>query len=444
MQVAGAQNISVENFNHQKHYFWQINSSLPLDKKNAIVLLKTPKKDFQFYTVKGTQIEAEEKDEGIILKLPDKTKFIVISHPDFGDYDWRVPVKYLKKHNYYSADLLSTDLTKEYKNPNQWVVFNISPENSILTIDSVMHRVKDGELSLYLPVGSHSYTIEAPFYEPKTDTILLTDKERLEKNIFLQPFYSYLTIDSKDPEIEIFIDDEFRGRKEVNVGRIEAGNHRISLLKNNEWIKDTVVSISPAEKKTIEIPANLQTLSLQVNTERFDRNPAPNIYREVSFLKQEPSVLIDKLKNRGDTAIYAQVHLIAEDSLSQIKIDREIMGTGEWRGFLNQGFHLITTTKDGKESISQYIEIKDNSPREIKLVVPDSSIGTINLHSNVAGASVIYDNEIIGVTPALIKELKAEETYTFTLHKDGYKEKTISVKPKGNDVIDLYVELKKH
>lgn len=442
-QVLFAQSVTVENFKHHKHYFWQINSSLPLEKNVAIVLLKTGIKGFEFKTANDNPIDFEEGDEGVILKAPDKTKYIIISHPEFGEYAWRVPVKNLKKHNYYSAELSATDLTKEFKNPNQWLVINTSPENAILTMDSTMHRIANGVISLYLPLGKHSFTLESPFYEALTDSVILTDSGRVEKKIFLQPLYSYLSVKTDDDKTEIYVDEELQGSCFINVGRLAEGNHRVSLLKNNQWVKDTIVTLERAEKKTLIFPENYSNGNTRVLSEKFEKNPVPNIYRKLSAIKKDPEKLLKELKNQGDSLIQAPVHLMAENPLSVIRIDREIVGIGEWEGTLEKGFHLISTEKDGIESISQYIEITDSEPREINLSVPQSSVGILNIHSNIDGVDIFFNDIKIGETPFVLKEIHAGEFHTLIFRKDGFREKRMQVRPEGNVVTEVYVEMKK-
>lgn len=442
-QAVLAQNITVENFNHHKHYFWQINSSMPLDKNKAVVMFKTEIKGFEFKTSNGDPIDFEEGDDGILLKVPDRTKYIVISHPEFGDYAWRVPVKYLKKHNFYTADLSSIDLTKEFKNSNQWLVINTSPENAILTIDSTMHRISDGTISLYLPLGKHAFTLESPFYESMTDTLNLTENFRMEKQIMLQPMYSYLLVKTEDEKAEIYVDEQFQGSGFITTGRLGDGHHRVSLLKNNQWVKDTVVGLGRSEKKLLIFPENYSNGSVRVLSEKFEKNPAPNIYRELSLMKHDSQDLLYQLKSERASLNRAPVHFMTEDSLTRIIIDREFMGTGEWAGDLSFGFHIITTEKDGYESVSDHIEIIDDSPKEIKLPVPKSSVGKVNIKSNIPGAEIFEAEQFLGLTPSIIDNLKADELHHIKIKKNGYKKEEITVRPKGNSIIDIYIELKK-
>lgn len=443
VQLGFAQNITVENFQHRKHYFWQFNSSLPLDKHNAVVMLNTENKDFKFQTVKGVQIDTEEYEEGIILKVPDKTKYIIISHPDFGDFTLRLPVKYLKKHNYYTADLVAGDITKEFKNRKQWIDLNISPENAILTMDSVMHRINNGKLSLYLPVGKHIFTLESPFYEALTDSIILSDSIKVAKEVRLQPLYSYLSVECDDPDAEIYVDEDLKGSGKVTVGRIGEGDHRVSLLKNNRWIKDTVINIERAEKKTVKFPINFKVGNISVISEKIKKNPASNIYVEVSGKKGDPGKLMEELKSQKESLILADIHLIAEDSLTKILIDREFVALGEWKGKLSKGYHLFNTEREGFESVAQYIEVKDNSPREIILATPKSKVGILNIHGNEEGISIIINEIKVGETPLLLKDIPADEQITINFQKEGFKEKSMVVTPRKNDITEVYVNLVK-
>lgn len=440
VQILFAQNIAIENFRHHKRYFWQINSTLPVDKAKAVLVLKTNERGFEFKTPKNDNIETIESDEGIVLKIPDKTRYLIIRHPDFGSFDWRVPVKYLKKSNYYTADLITSDLTSEYNNPNQWLIFNISPENSILTVDSTMHKITNGTISLYMPLGKHTYKIESPFYKEISDSITLTDSVRVEKHVFLEPIYSYLSVTTDDPGVMIFVDDNYIGNKDITIGKISEGSHRLSILKNNLWLIDTIVNIENAEKKTL----TLNTPQSGYNS-GITNNDIPN-YTNSSLKseKKDTQTFLNELRSLRDTLITAaEIRLTTEDSTTNIFVDREYVGTGEWVGQLAQGFHLITTEKDNLESVAQILHITDSTPQNIRLVVPESSVGMFNINGNVTGAEVFINEERVGIIPCVLKGLTAEKETTLLIKKDGFKTATITARPKRNGLTDVYVKLQK-
>ena len=108
-------------------------------KQEAILDLKTSEKGFSF-KADGKQDIAAEEGEGILtLKTPDKTAFIVVEHADYGQLTWKVPVKKgLRRKKHYTAILQTFSPDKEYKLQKQWVIFEIQPQDAILTL-SLIH-----------------------------------------------------------------------------------------------------------------------------------------------------------------------------------------------------------------------------------------------------------------------------------------------------------------
>lgn len=445
VQCVFAQNITIENFEHLNNPFLKRMlhlSSVTTDKNNAIVDFKTEKKGFKFATPKISEIEAEEGDGIITVKLPHKTKFVIVSHPEYGEFTWRVPVEYLKKKNHYTADLFAIDLTKDFNIDKQWLIMNISPENSLLTIDSTEFKIRNGRKESYLPLGKHYIKIESPFYETIIDSVEITSDKSETLNYFLQPEYSYLTVRLKDMDGRIFVNGEYIKDDEVTSLRLEEGNHRISVNHRNNWIVDSIVTLERAEKKVVVLDrSNLKGGNYTLTQIELPPN-TPNSFYEFTKNKQNgvpETIVLPDLTDRKDQ--WAEVSLKAEDENNKIFINREYVATGSWTGRLPYGFHLLTTEKERYESIAQFIEIKDSTPQEIELVVPKSGQAIINLHGNVDEAQIIFNNEIIGITPMLIKDVEANESHTFTIKKDGFKDKTLTVRPKGNDITNLYFEL---
>ncbi|MBR7125291.1 MAG: hypothetical protein IKC86_01620 [Prevotella sp.] len=98
MLPAVAQDMSIVGFAKQKH---SPLSSIKIkkDKKQATLLLTTDKKGFKFKADGQTDVVAEEGDGILTLKVPHKTQFLTITHPDYGQYTWRVPGKSLRKRS---------------------------------------------------------------------------------------------------------------------------------------------------------------------------------------------------------------------------------------------------------------------------------------------------------------------------------------------------------
>ena len=419
----GAQQMWVEDFTRLKRPVWK-RSEVVIDKQQALLDLMTEQKGFTFFAGKQAA-EAEEGDGKITVKLPHKTQYVTIKHPVFGQYTWHV-TKSLKKKKHYRATLQAIDQSKEYKLPWQWVVFDISPDNAILHIDSATYLLRQGSKVLKLPVGKHSYQVESPFYETITDSIELTDSMKLRLDIHLQPIYSYLTVKTPWHKGKIYVDGQLIGMQECTSFRLNEGLHTLSVYLHTNCCYHALFNIGRAEKKVITL------------TEE-DYHP------QVSK-KHKPKMVIpgttDTLSMPEQTVVQAPVTLTAADDSTEIWLNCEKVGAGQWKGTLTEGFYMVTTRKNSVESEPTWLWVTDSFPQELNLAVPQTSQGMLNIYSNVLGAD-IYVNEVpMGKTPCVIQGLLPTQNYEIRLHKKRYKDVKQTVRPRGNDLMDVYIKMK--
>lgn len=250
--LANAQQMGIEDFSRLKRPFWK-RSKVTVDKQKAIIDLYTQEKGFAFTANGKEAAEAEEGDGVITVKVPTKTHHLTIKHPQYGTLTWRVPVKYLKRKKHYRATLLATDSTKKYKLKEQWVQFEVSPKNAIVHMDTTIILLRDGLMAKYLPLGKHTYQVEAPFYEELTDSFELADSAKTMLNIALQPTYSYLTVSTQMPKADLRVDGVSINKQEGTSTRLIPGEHRLSLHYKGNCYYDEPFTIGLGEKKHIEV-----------------------------------------------------------------------------------------------------------------------------------------------------------------------------------------------
>ena len=250
--LANAQQMGIEDFSRLKRPFWK-RSKVTVDKQKAIIDLYTQEKGFAFTANGKEAAEAEEGDGVITVKVPTKTHHLTIKHPQYGTLTWRVPVKYLKRKKHYRATLLATDSTKKYKLKEQWVQFEVSPKNAIVHMDTTIILLRDGLMAKYLPLGKHTYQVEAPFYEELTDSFELADSAKTMLSIALQPTYSYLTVSTQMPKADIRVDGLSINKQEETSTRLIPGEHRLSLHYKGNCYYDEPFTIGLGEKKHIEV-----------------------------------------------------------------------------------------------------------------------------------------------------------------------------------------------
>ena len=87
-----AQQMRVERFAKQKKGPFNM-KHVKTDKQLATIDMMTGEKGFKFLANGKTEVQAEEADGVLTLKTPDKTSFLVINHPDYGQCSWKVPGK---------------------------------------------------------------------------------------------------------------------------------------------------------------------------------------------------------------------------------------------------------------------------------------------------------------------------------------------------------------
>lgn len=428
----GAQQMWVEDFTRLKRPVWK-RSKVVIDKHLALLDFMTEQKGFTFSAGKQAA-EVEEGDGMITVKLPHKTRYVTIKHPEFGQYTWHVTAKYLKKKKHYHAVLQTVDKSKEYKLPWQWVVFDISPDNAILHIDTATYLLRQGSKVLKLPVGKHNYQVESPFYETVVDSIELTDTMKVRLDIRLQPIYSYLTVKTPWHKGKIYVDDQPIGVRECTSFRLNEGRHVLSVYMHNTCCYYAPFDIGRAEKKVITLTE--EDYHPQVSKKHKPMTVIPHRKDMTKTAGQDTVAMPEQ------TIVQAPVTLTAADDSTEIWLNCEKMGAGQWKGTLTEGFYMVTTRKNKVESEPTWLWVTDSFPQELNLAVPQTSRGMLNIYSNVQGAD-IYVNEVpMGVTPCVIQGLLPTRNYDIRLQKKGYKDVKQTVRPRGNDIMDIYVKMK--
>lgn len=421
-----AQTMEVKDFTRMKRPLWK-RSKVVVDKQKALLDLTTTEKGFTFKANGTEQAETAEGDGIITVKVPHKTRFLTIAHPTFGQLTWRVPVKYLKRKKHYRATLLTSDPTKAYKLSQQWVVMQVQPTNVIVHMDSTVHLLRDGNLALQLPLGTHHYQVESPFYEEVTDSFCLSDTAKTVLNITLQPAYSYLKVVTPWTGADIYVDGQLLDPVTSTSSRLMAGTHYLSVRKGGLSYYESSIQIGRAEKRVMTLTQS-----------DFD----PRWMPKVTVI--QPQATADTVQTaQAIQEPTASVTLKAATPDTEILIDRVLVGKGEWSGQLTKGYHQLNTRQDSVESATSDLWIDSELPLEQQLAVPQTSEALINIHSNVVGAQIFINNRLVGQTPYIVEHLSANKVYEVRLEKKGYKTVSQKIQPKGNELTDMNIKMKK-
>ena len=426
---AEAQKMSIEKFKRVK--FDLLNHTLmPVDKKQAILDLKTDEKGFTFKADGQVDVKAEEGEGNLKLLIPHKTKFLVIKHPDYGQLTWKAPGRGLRKKKHYQANLLTDKPGKEYKLSKQWVVFKVEPANAILQLDSTTVLLRDGTAQFNVPVGKHGYHVEAPFYEELSDSLELSDSVKLTVPVVLQSFYSYLTVRTPMPDATIVLDGQPIGKGSATSGHLQAGAHHLMVVKGTESFYDDIISLGKAEKKIVEL------------AKEDIRSNSVVLKRQVVRTDSLPKTQDDGKSAALTLVTKAPVTITAPDDSTEIWINREPVALGKWEGKLELGYYVLNTSKDGRESSPIPLWVDDELPKFLDLRAPMASYGLLNIHSNVVGATIYINKIKVGQTPFIVENLPASKPCKVRLTYDGFRDAEATITPIGNDMVDVELKMK--
>jgi hypothetical protein len=139
----------------------------------------------------------------------------------------------------------------------------------------------------------------------------------------------------------------------------------------------------------------------------------------------------------------APVIIRAANDSTKIWVDREMVGTGTWKGQLAIGFHSVSTEKEELESKTTYIWVDDETPQEIDLLAPMSNYGFLNVHCNEVGAEIYVNDTLVGVTPCIVEKLPAGLKCHVKLRKRGFRDAVKEVQVIGNDMVNVELKLRK-
>ena len=344
--------------------------------EGAIVDFQTSESGFEFLAGGKRALEAQEVDGCVRVVVPRKTKFLSISHPDYGKCLWKLPVK-PRRFRHYSAYLRTYNPDKLFKLSRQYLVLDITPAEVIVHVDSSLTLVRDGRAQFNLPLGVHKYVVEAPFHTPVEDTVSLCDTGKLCRQICLQPFYSFLSVrvDSSNPQI--YLDREFVGRGSLTTGRIAPGEHRLTALWDSLYFYDASLTVEPAQKKVVSLRKDVDAKPFWHGS-RWKNSPA----QSSSLEEEDPlEALARAIPEGGITKTTMQV----PSDTAWLSIHSNVVGAlvfvdGAARGLTpcivdrvpGHGQCSITLSKDGYEPVFVTANPRSGDLTDVKIKMKEA------------------------------------------------------------------------
>lgn len=282
----------------------------------------------------------------------------------------------------------------------QYVVFEVFPKNASVVIDNKT-QIPDqyGLVQVVLSNGTYSYSVSAKDYHTDNGTFVVKG-EKVEKSIKLLPAHGWLKVlDTGALQgANVFVDGTLIGSAPITSDRLSSGTHDVQIVKN--LYKNFEGKVIISDNETLEY--------------------APKLVADFAHIT---------LNAGGDYGIY---------------VNDEYKGKSPWSGNIGTGTYIFEARKDGYRttSISQTI-VAEPQKQNYTIPTPTPILGTLNITSTPAMATVLIDDKEVGRTP-LMKDLIIGK-HTVSIRKEGYnnESKSILIQEGKTDSLNISLSEKK-
>ena len=147
----------------------------------------------------------------------------------------------------------------------RYLTLIVSPANSKVTIDGQMQNVDaDGSVSVYLPQGIHSYSVESAGYASKSGRVTLSS-ESVTERVTLESVLATVQVSCPTSGAQIYVNNQLKGTTPWS-GTLAAGNYQMEARLSGYRSQKVTESIAERANRQITIPA-LQAIvgNLNVN-----------------------------------------------------------------------------------------------------------------------------------------------------------------------------------
>lgn len=281
----------------------------------------------------------------------------------------------------------------------QFVVFSVNPTNAVVELDDEMLTVySEGNATKNVPYGTYTYRVSCANYHTEAGQVTVTADGKAEVNISLRPNFGWIkfTGNSELNGAYIYVDNERVGQLPFTTDNLKSGVHLVKIVKNMY--------------KTYE-----QQVTVQDN--------------------ETTEVAVEMIPN------FATVTLTTDDD-SEIWVDGEMRGKGQWVGPLEIGSYTVEVKKASHRTVSEILEISSVEARTIQLKSPVPIHASLEISSTPLRAKVYIDGVEVGETPLQKNDVLVGQR-RITLEKEGYVTENRAVELEEAVENSVSVEMKK-
>jgi len=414
VNVAG-QNLVVKKFFHAERDGTANRGSTCIMDQNdepcALIKVRTNQRGFTFDAGQLLPIEKTEEQTSahpleIYVWVQSGVKRLSIGHAQLGNlYDYDLGTA-LQPGQTYILELVSGEVQTVVKQArsHQYVVFQLTPPNAVVTIGGEMLETNDGIARKLMKMGKYNYTVQAPNYQQEVGRIEVNNPdEKHVVNVTLKPNFTQVTLTAPDGA-EIWVNGERKGTGSWK-GNLNGGDYLFETKKASHRDAQLTKTIDLSEgPQTIQLPAPTPILG----DADFDSKPAmADIYIDGKKVGQTPQLVSNLLVGshtvklvrsgyndytgnitikEGETAPFSatlikgslsetasgegEVILLCKSLTADIYVDGRKVGTGRWEGKLPAGKHTVSCRALNFKNADATIEVVGGQKKFFQLEAP--------------------------------------------------------------------------
>jgi len=252
-----------------------------------------------------------------------------------------------------------------------------------------------------VPAGDHVVEVRKEGVPPWRQTVTVVAGQQAKVTASFGPppaatGNASLRLIASEPDVEVFVDGDDKGRAPVTVNDLKAGEHIVGARKKAFRPQEQTVRVAAGESAIV---------NFKLEAAPPDR---PHAALKVQSTIPNAEVFLDG------------------SSLGRAPVDR---------ADLDPGKHYVSVHRDGYSDFKREIVLQEN--QAVTLVADLSASGSLRILSTPEGAEVRLDGELIGRTPVVhdasagdhVVEFKLKGYYDHkeTMKADGGREKVFSV-----------------
>ena len=171
----------------------------------------------------------------------------------------------------------------------RYLKMKVEPKGSTVFVDGKQREVVDGELSVYLPMGRHAYSVSAPGYATQEGTVDLADNTPTQQ-VRLVSTRATLRVECPTAGAEVVVGGQRRGTVPWS-GSLDAANYKVEVRLDGYRPQQQSVTLSEKESRTLTFTAlqqmvgllnvNYRPLDAEVQLDGRSIGTSPNIFRNI-------------------------------------------------------------------------------------------------------------------------------------------------------------------